>query len=163
MKNQKISILIYLIKQLIHQIKKIYATDIRLPTGEREADATGREEEGYEEGEVDERQVEQLAGVPDDLQRVERHALRKHEATDHRQAEEQRAGRERLLEPRLQPAAQERDERAAGAVTQQREADDHPGKVVPLHDRQHAHQQDLVTNRRRGNQQRGWQQAPHGL
>jgi hypothetical protein len=100
------------------QVEKVDAARGAAAAGEREADAAGREEKRYEERQVDERQVEELAAVPDDLQRVERHALREDETADHRYAEEQRAARERLLEARLQPAAQQRDERAARAVAQ---------------------------------------------
>jgi hypothetical protein len=59
------------------------------------------------------------------------------------------------FESRLEVAAQQRDERAARAIAQQRQADDHVGEMVPLHDRQHAHQQYLVADSRRRDKQRG--------
>ena len=63
---------------------------------------------------------------------------------------------------RLECSPKQRDERAAGTVSKQRQADDHVREVMPLHDRQHAHQQYLVTDGRGGNEKGCDEKAPHG-
>ena len=67
------------------------------------------------------------------------------------------------FESRLQPWPEYRDKRAAGAVAEQRKADDHVREVMPLHDRQRTHQQQFVGNGARGYEQGRREQPAHGL
>jgi hypothetical protein len=132
----------------------------RRESREREAGAGRRAEERHEQQRVDGGEAQRLLRIPEDLQRVERHALREQEATDAGQREGGCAGGERRPEALGQEALRQRDERSRRAVAQHRDADDHVGEVVPGDDREQPREQDLVAERRRGQQQDGRERRP---
>ena len=145
------------------QVDEVDAVDEVAAATERAPDAERCEQERDEEHQREQCQVQELCRVPDDLQRVKGHSLPHGERQDHRHAEEQRRHRESALQPWLDAPSQQRDRRTAGAVAEQREADDHPREVMPLHDRQQAHQQDLVSDRCGRYEQGRNEQATHVL
>ena len=128
---------------------------------ERDADAHGAAEERHEQDRVQGAQIQQLAGVPDQLERVERQPLCDREARDRGDAEQRRESGERGGRARFQTLARQRQEGAARAVAEQRDADHHVGEVIPLDDREQAREQHLVREHA-GRDQADREQA-HGL
>ena len=141
------------------QIEAIDATDRATTAGQREADARGRKKERYEEHQVEKTQIKELARVPDHFERVKGNTLAEHEAQHHRDTEQQRAHGKCRLESSLQLTPEQCDAGATRAVAEQGEADDHVREVMPLHDRQHAHQQQFVADGACRDEQRCRKQA----
>ena len=133
------------------KIEKINLADRAPATGECEADTACGKEKRNEKQQVNQAQARELPRIPYDLECVERHVLAKGKTRNHRDAEKSCAGCKRRLEVQLQPAPQKRDRRAAGTIPKERKAYDHVREVVPLDDRQHAHQQKLVADCSCGN------------
>jgi hypothetical protein len=124
---------------------------------EHEAHADSGEEKRHEQQQVGRRKPHRLPGVPQELECVERQALRQQERSDRGQPEQRRAEREHPLQARLQPLAQQGDAGARRTVAEQRHADHHVGEVVPLDDREQPREQDLV---RQGGGRHGRERQP---
>ena len=114
-----------------------------------QGNTAGGKKEGQGMQQVERCQVERLLPVPEDLLGVERHLPCEQVAAERGDAEQHQGERVNGVKARQQGAAGEGDERAAGAVTEQGQADDHPGEMMPLAYGEQPHQKDLVAERGR--------------
>ncbi len=100
--------------------------------------------------------------IPGYLEGIERHLLAGDKAGDHRNTEGERADCEGLLEVPLERATKQCDERAAGTVPEQSQADDHVREMMPLNDGQQTNEQQFVADRRARYEDDRYGQASHG-
>ena len=141
-----------------HQIGAIDGADAPRPSGKDKGDGARRGEERHGKQQIDRRQMDLLAPIPNDLERVERQVPRQRIAPDRRDAEQGGQRGEASVEPRQQAMLDEYQERSAGTVAEQRQADDHVGEVVPQGDREQARQKDLVGDGRQREERDGHKQ-----
>ena len=121
-----------------------------------------RRKERQREHEVEGEEPAELGAVPGDLQRIEGQRLGHGEGRGRARPEAQRGSTEGPAEAGQEDALEYRDQAARRAEAQQRHGDDHVGKVVPVHDRQQARQQDLVAQHAGGEQCHGDEESGPG-
>jgi len=132
------------------EIGRVDAPDLLLISQQREPDGVGRAEERYRQYEVGRCEPQRLPRVPQQLLGAKRQTGRDQRRDDREDAERQEIRDECARKTIEEPAPRQRNERAARAESEQREADHHVREVVPVDDGEESCQQDFVRERGAG-------------
>ncbi len=97
------------------------------------------------EQEVNQQQTQRLLRIPEQLEGIERHPLGKQKAAQCGDCEQRGSADEDGRKAGLEDVLPQRDQCTADTVAEQRDADDEVGEMVPLDDREKAHQQHFVS------------------
>src|SRR5207245_6428812 len=105
-------------------VRAVEAMRDRPEARESEGDGEAREEEGHEEREIDGEEMPRLRAIPEELERIERHAFGGEEGERHGKTEEPAAADEKRGEVRQCALACDREQSAARTVAAERGAQD---------------------------------------
>jgi hypothetical protein len=136
-----------------NEISAINAADGPVETLQRQRKKIGEKKERQCQNDINHCKQRPLVRIPQNLEGIERNALRDEEAGERRGHERRAVGEVDRAVSVQQPHLANGDERPARAETEQRDADDHVRKMMPMDDRKEPHEQDFVGEARRREEQ----------